>query len=108
MTCSPQAGGTAGHVPPSIDFEASAAHLVGGIDELHPFVRDGQDYGWDLLHVLRGFLQKEEHSSEQSRMDGLLPAHPRDSQAHAAGFRDLGPGGGKLAPGRSRGEGTET
>lgn len=65
MTCSPQAGGTAGHVPPNIDFEASAAHLVGGIDELHPFVRDGQDYGWDLLHVLRGFLQKEEHSSEQ-------------------------------------------
>ena len=32
-------------------------HLVGGIDELDPFVRDGQDDGRDLPHVLRGFLQ---------------------------------------------------
>lgn len=54
----PQADRIAGCVSLDINFEASAAHLVGGIDELHPFVRDGQDYGWDLLHVLRGFLQK--------------------------------------------------
>lgn len=65
MTCSLQTGGIAGNVSPDTNFKVSAAHLVGGIDELHPFVRDGQDYGWDLLHVLRGFLQKQEYSSDR-------------------------------------------
>lgn len=34
------------------------ANLVGGINELDPLVRDGQDDGGDLLHVLGGFLQE--------------------------------------------------
>ena len=44
--------GRTGNVP---DLVLRSDVLVGGVDELDPFVRDGQDDGGDLLHVLRGF-----------------------------------------------------